>query len=150
MKGVLKWGALLLGPPLVGLFIGSMVMIAYPNSLKIGAFQCPDDKPDAFVVRYSVTTSDGTGTNWTLYCMSERGETEEIGTWLPLLAICAVPVAALYLLVLLGLLRRLVRGISGGGSDPPSDLTGMYLTPEQLVAPRTSTVDPFASPPPFE
>ena len=137
-----KWFFLLLGPLLLGLFLGVMTMVAYPNSLKVGAFLCPDDKPDAFVVRYSVSTSDGgTGTNWTLYCMSERGETEEIGTWLPLLAICAIPVTALYVLVLLGLARRLIRGISGDGSDPPSGVTGTQLTPEQLMAQQSPPLE---------
>jgi len=133
-----------LGPLLLGLFLGVMTMVAYPNSLKLGAVFCPDDKPDAFVVRYSVSTSDGTGTNWTLYCMSERGETEEIGTWLPLLAVCAVPVAALYALVLFGLVRRLVRGITGSGTPPPTDPMGTFLTPDQVMAQQGS------EPPPFE
>ncbi|HYF45483.1 MAG TPA: hypothetical protein VD926_04685 [Acidimicrobiales bacterium] len=125
-----------LGPLLLGLFLGVMTMVAYPSSLKVGAFLCPEDKPDAFVVRYSVSTSDGTGTNWTLYCMSERGETEEIGTWLPLLAVCAIPVGALYALVLLGLVRRLVRGMTGSGTPPPNDPTGTFLTPDQVMAPQ--------------
>jgi hypothetical protein len=142
------WKVLLvaLGPLLLGLFLGVMTMVAYPNSLRLGGFLCPDDKPDVFVVRYSVSTSDGTGTNWTLYCMSERGETEEIGTWLPLLAVCAVPTAALYALVLLGLVRRLVRGITGSGAPLPSDPTGTFLTPDQVLTPQGSP----PTPPPFE
>ena len=151
-----KWFFLLLGPLLLGLFIGVMVMVAYPNSLRVGAFLCPDDKPDAFVVRYSVTTSDGTGTNWTLYCMSERGETEEVGTWLPMLVVCGIAVATLYVVILLFALWRLIRGIGGGGGGPPSDMTGISPTPEQVLAQRGESFDPFdrpadppTTPPPF-
>ena len=140
-----KWLFLLLGPLLLGLFIGVMVMVIHPNSLEVGAFLCPDDKPDAFVVRYSVSTSDGTGTNWTLYCMSERGETEEIGTWLPLLAICGITVATCYAFVLLFAVWRLIKGV-GGGDDPPSDASGVLLTPEQVMAQRGESFDPFARP----
>jgi hypothetical protein len=136
-----KWSFLLLGPLLLGLFIGVMVMVAYPKSLEVGSFLCPDDKPDAFVVRYSVTTSDGgTGTNWTLYCMSDRGETEEIGTWLPLLVVVGIAVGTCYAVVLLFLAWRLIRGIGG---DP----TVTDLTPEQVLVTRGESFDAFARPP---
>jgi hypothetical protein len=146
---LVKWFLVLVVPGLVGLFIGVMLMVAYPNALKVGASQCPDDKPDAFVVRYTVSTSDGEGTNFTLFCMSDRGETEEIGTWLPLLVLCAYTTIPLYVLVLFALLRRLVRAITGGGgSDPPGDGAGIvYRSPGQGDQPP----DPFAGlaqPPP--
>jgi hypothetical protein len=135
-----KWFFILLGPLLLGLFIGVMVMVIYPNSLKLAGFLCPDDKPDAFVVRYTVSTSDGTGTNWTLYCMSERGETEEIGTWLPLLVVCGVAVATVYAFAFVLLIRRMIRGI--GGDPTPAE-----LTPEVVLAQRGESFDPFAKPP---
>lgn len=124
-----KWFFLLLGPALLGLFIGLMLMVAYPSSLKAAAFLCPDDKPDVFVVRYTVDTSDGQGTNFTLYCMSDRGETEEIGTWLPLLVVCGICVAVLYGFVLLLIGWRLVKGISGGASPPTEAFAGVQQPP---------------------
>ena len=139
-----KWFFILLGPLLLGLFIGVMVMVIYPNSLKLAGFLCPDDKPDTFVVRYTTTTSDGgTGTNWTLFCMSERGETEEIGTWLPLLVVCGVAVAVAYGFAFLLLIRRMVRGIGGDDEPPPSD---PLLAAEQALAQRGESFDPFARP----
>jgi hypothetical protein len=139
-----KWFFLLLGPLLLGLFIGVMLMVAYPNILKLGASMCPDEKPDAFVVRYTVSTSDGTGTNFTLYCMSERGEIEEVGTWLPLLVVCGYVVAGLYAVVFLFVVIGMVRRISGGGSDPPTDGANVYLRPDPVVG------QPAPAPPPFE
>jgi hypothetical protein len=136
-----KWLLVLVVPGLVGLFIGVMLMVAYPNALKVGASLCPDDKPDAFVVRYTVSTSDGQGTNFTVFCMSERGETEEIGTWLPLLILCAYTTLPLYVLVLVALLRRLVRAITGGGSDPPGAGAGVLHHPP---GPAGAAPDPFA------
>lgn len=138
-----KWFFLLLGPALLALFIAVMLMVAYPSSLKLGApTLCPDDKPDAFVVRYNVQTSDGTGTNFTLVCMSERGEVEEIGTWEPLLYLFLVTAAIVYGLIFLlwfiGLVRRLLRG----GSDPPGDPSGpLVMSSDQVLGPQAE--DPF-------
>ena len=130
-----KWFLLLLGPALLALFIAVMLMVAYPNALKLAAPSlCPDDKPDAFVVRYDVQTSDGTGTNFTLFCMSERGEIEEIGTWEPLLILFVLVAALVYGLLILfwliGIVRRLARGRTGPppGPDP-------VPSPEPVVAP---------------
>jgi hypothetical protein len=133
----LKVLAFLLGPALVALFIAVMLMVAYPNALRLGApMLCPDDKPDAFVVRYTVQTSDGTGTNFTLFCLSERGEPEEVGTWEPLFLLTGFVAAVVYgfavVLWLLAVLRR-------RGRDPgPPDAAD----PSAYEAPTTGE-DPF-------
>jgi hypothetical protein len=62
-----------------------VALAAVPGSLRpTGEVLCPDDKPDVHVVQYSETTSEGTGTSWTIVCMDERGAVEEVGSWAPL------------------------------------------------------------------
>ena len=120
-----KWFFLLLGPLLLGAFIGMMLTVIYPNSMKVASFLCPEDKPDTFIVSYTTTTSDGTGTSFTLFCMSERGEAREIGTWRPMLVVIAITVAVAYAVLLLFVLWRVVRRLARGG-DPD---TGVPLSP---------------------
>jgi hypothetical protein len=68
----------------VSAFTASMLMVIYPGSFKLTApLLCPADQPDPFVVRYTYQTSDGTSTNFTLFCMGERGQFTEVGTWAP-------------------------------------------------------------------
>lgn len=114
-----KWFFLLLGPLLLGAFIGMMITVIYPNSMKAASYLCPEDKPDTFIISYTTTSSDGgTGTSFTLYCMSERGEVRELGTWRPMLVVIGIACAVLYGLVLLLVLRGLVKRITGGGQPP--------------------------------
>jgi hypothetical protein len=122
MSGCLKGILLLVIPFFVALFLAVMLMVIYPNSLKAAAFMCPDDRPDTFVVRYDVATSDGTGTNWTLMCMSEQGEIYEVGTWKPLLVLLGIVSAVVYGFVLLLVLLRLVRGIDSDLDSPDAGL----------------------------
>ncbi len=141
-----KWFFILLGPALLALFIAVMLMVAYPNALKLAApTLCADDKPDAFVVRYDVQTSDGTGTNFTLFCMSERGEIEEIGTWEPLLFLFLLVAAMLYASIILMWSVRLVRrALRGGDPDPPLGLGApepVVMTADQILGPQAQ--DPF-------
>ena len=116
-----KWFFILLGPLLLGAFIGLMLTVIYPSSMKVASFLCPEDKPDTFIVSYTTTTSDGTGTSFTLFCMSERGEVREIGTWRPMLVVVAITVAVSYglmlLLVLWGAIRRIGRSPDDGSAE---------------------------------
>jgi len=120
---VKRRGKLLLllgGPALLALFIALMLMVAYPNALKLGApFLCADDRPDAFVVRYDVQTSDGTGTNFTLICMSERGEIDEVGTWKPLLVLYAFVTALVFGALIVRWLIGVIRGAGSTAGPPP-------------------------------
>ena len=120
-----KWFFLLLGPLLLGAFIGMMVTVLYPKSMNVAAFLCPEDKPDTYVVSYTTTTSDGTGTSFTLFCMSERGEVYELGTWRPMLVIILITVGVTYAILLLFVIWGLIRRI-GRGSDPDA---GVPLNP---------------------
>lgn len=70
----------------VTLSIPWAVLGIYPGALRpTGAVLCPDDKPTARVVEYSEPTPDGaTASNATLFCLGERGDLTEVGTWRPL------------------------------------------------------------------
>jgi hypothetical protein len=109
-----KWFLLLVGPFLLGAFMGLMVSVIYPRSMGVAAYLCPDDKPDSFVVSYTTSSGGESGTSFTLFCMSERGEVYELGTWRPMLVIMGITIAVAYGIVLLfviwGLIRRLRRG----------------------------------------
>jgi len=113
-----KWFFILLGPLLLGAFIGLMLTVIYPSSMKVASFLCPEDKPDTFIVSYTTTTSDGTGTSFTVFCMSERGEVREIGTWRPMLVVIGITVAVTYGIALLLFLWGAIRRIGRGGPSP--------------------------------
>ena len=101
----------------LGLAVGLLVvmslgLVVYPGALKLTApVLCPDDQPDAFVVRTTVEDAEGPSTNFTLFCMGQRGQFTEVGTWRPLLLLFAGSYAALVVLggVGLGVLRVLRR-----------------------------------------
>lgn len=106
----------------VAAFIALMLMVIYPGSLKVTApILCPDDRPDPVVVRYDVQTSDGTGTNFTLFCLSDRGEFVEVGTWEPLGLLFLFVGVGMVGAVLLWMAVGLIRGSSsaGSGAGPP-------------------------------
>jgi hypothetical protein len=118
MPRVLKIVLLLTGVVGVAAFVASMLMVIFPGSLKATApILCPDDRPDPFVVRYDVQTSDGTGTNFTLFCMSDRGDFYEVGTWEPLGLMFLFVAAGMVGGVLLWTAVGLIRGSSRAG--PP-------------------------------
>lgn len=127
-------------PLAIALFVGMMLTVIYPNSMTLASgWLCPEDKPDAFVVRYNVQTSDGTGTNFTLFCLSERGEPEEVGTWIPMLTVMAASAVAFFVLIialkLIGMLRRL-----GKDDGPP-----VPDQPEPVMGSPPPDGDPFAA-----
>lgn len=64
--------------------VASVGIAIWPGSMKLTApVLCPSEQPDAHVVRTTTTTSDGTSTSFSLFCMGERGDFIEIGTWEP-------------------------------------------------------------------
>lgn len=75
---------------LVGATVPAIVIVAvggaiYPGALKLTAPQlCPDDQPDPFVIRTTTQDSEGTSTNFSLFCMGERGDFSEAGSWRPI------------------------------------------------------------------
>jgi hypothetical protein len=118
----------------------SLLIAIYPGSLKWTApVLCPADQPDAFVVRYHTQTSDGTGTNFTLFCMDGRGHVTEAGSWRPLgvllAGVSAVLLGAALLLTVLAAVRRAGRarepspGGFGGPGGPPGPAPGTAPAP---------------------
>jgi hypothetical protein len=104
----------------VSVFTATMLMVAYPGAFEWTApVLCPEDKPDAFVVHYNVQTSDGNGTNFTMFCMGRNGQFTEVGTWRPL-AILTVGVAGgvVVLVALFWLGSRGARSPRAGGERP--------------------------------
>jgi hypothetical protein len=99
----------------------SIGTVVYPGSLRWTApVLCPGDQPDAFVVRTTTTDSEGTSTSFSLFCMGDRGEFTEAGSWRPLGVLFLYTYGALLALLALLFLpvvrrgrrrRRLDRGI---------------------------------------
>lgn len=74
----------------LGLMVGVVVVLSigtvvYPGSFKWTApLLCPDGQPDAYVIRTTTSDSDGSSTNFSLFCMGDRGDFTEVGSWRPL------------------------------------------------------------------
>lgn len=109
--GCLVSGLITLG---IALFVASMmtVIIAvaiWPGEAKLTApLLCPDDQPDAFVVADTTQVQPGESTtNFTMYCMGERGDVTDRGFALPFAVLTAFHLGLLVLLV--GVLS--VRGV---------------------------------------
>jgi hypothetical protein len=108
-------------------FVVLMGSLIYPGAMKWTAGSvCPEDKPDTVVVRDTYQTEPGeTSTNFTLYCIGPRGETEDVGFAKPVgvLILWAAGLAGIVILALFafGTLRRLLTGGGGGGGGADSD-----------------------------
>lgn len=99
----------------------SVGTVIYPGSLRWTApVLCPDDQSDAFVVRTTVSDSEGTSTSFSLFCMGARGDFSEAGSWRPLGVLFLYAYGAMLLLLALLFLpsvrgrrkrRRVERGI---------------------------------------
>jgi len=87
--------------------VSSVGTAIWPGAMKLTApVLCPSEQPDPFVVRTTTTSSDGTSTSFSLFCMGERGDFTEIGTWEPLGLLFLYTWAAFAALTLLLVLRR--------------------------------------------
>lgn len=85
MKRLLVIGVFLLGATVPAIVIVAVGGVIFPGAMKWTAPQlCPDDQPDAFVIRTTTQDSEGTSTNFSLFCMGERGDFSEAGSWRPL------------------------------------------------------------------
>lgn len=84
MKRVLALGAVLLALAGVAALVTLLSIPLYPGAMKWTASSlCPADQPDPFVVRTEHTDSEGTSYNFSLFCMGERGDYEEVGVAAP-------------------------------------------------------------------
>lgn len=97
----------------------------WPGEAKLTApLLCPDDQPDAFVVAdtYSVRPGE-TSTNFTLYCMGERGQHTEVGFFVPFVLLTLLHGAIILGLVLLlagrGAMKRRDQGGEVDLTPPP-------------------------------
>lgn len=106
--------------------VSSVGMAIWPGAMKLTApVLCPSEQPDPFVVRTTTTTSDGTSTSFSLFCMGERGDFSEVGTWEPLALLFLYTWGALVALTLLLVLRigwrrrRRSRALGAPDSTPP-------------------------------
>ena len=138
---------------LVG-FLVLMGSLVYPGALKWTAGSvCPDDKPDSVVVRDTYSPQPGeTTTNFTLYCMGPRGETEDAGFGKPVgllilwgVALACVPVVGLWLI---GTVRRLV-GRGGDGGDPGDGGGPLSTTTPDPVGTVAAPIDDYGGQPPL-
>jgi hypothetical protein len=85
VKRALVVGAVVGGMAIVVIIVESLGTVIYPGSLRWTApVLCPADQPDSYVVRTTVQDSEGTSTSFSLFCMGERGDFSEAGSWRPL------------------------------------------------------------------
>jgi hypothetical protein len=79
--------------------VSILTSVIWPGQAKLLApVFCDDARPDAFVVSDTYHDSDGTSTNFTLYCVGPRGEHEDVGWLYPFLGIVVMNSAALLVL----------------------------------------------------
>lgn len=92
----------------IGIWPGEMTLTS--------GWLCPDDQTDAFVVTDTFQTHEGTSTNFTMYCMGDRGQITNVGFFRPA-AILTLFHGALFVgLALLVLILRRLRSTTLG--DP--------------------------------
>jgi hypothetical protein len=127
----------------VGVIGSCVITIAiWPGQLKLLApVFCSDEQSDAFVVADTYSPRPGeTVTNFSLYCMGERGDSTDQGFLFPFLLISVVNGIAIFAIVLvlgaLSLLRKRARA-PGAGVDS--------TVPEEAAPPGTPAPPPSGS-----
>jgi hypothetical protein len=114
--------ALLLAFAFIGVVGSCLITIGiWPGQLKLLApVICSDEQPDAFVVSDTYSPQPGeTVTNFSLYCMGERGDATDHGFAKPFLMISVVNGVAIFaLLTLIGLLIGAGRRRRRHAADP--------------------------------
>ena len=122
----------------------------WPGEAKLTApLLCPDDQPDAFVVSDTYSVQPGeTTTNFTLYCMGERGQHTEVGFFLPFLLLTLLHGAIIIGLVMLFAGRSAFRRRRQGPEpalEPPPPAPVALQVPDVLQVPQPAPPPP---PPP--
>ncbi|QXC60809.1 hypothetical protein KSP35_21200 [Aquihabitans sp. G128] len=119
MSGLQAFGPKARAVTIVGalvVLVGSMALftllftLIWPGEARyVAELRCDDAHPEAVVVQDTQQTSDGTSTDFTVYCVSPDGDAIDQG-WAPsFLALWALHTAAAGVLVALGLVRRRAR-----------------------------------------
>lgn len=82
-----------------------VAVVLWPGEAKLTApLFCSPPATEPMVVSDTFHDSEGTSTNYTLYCVGERGVLTDEGSVLPMLALVAAHALILTVLVLLGAL----------------------------------------------
>lgn len=148
--------ALLFAFAFVGVIGSCLITIGiWPGQIKLLApVLCSDAQPDAFVVADTYNPSPGeTVTNFTLYCMGERGDATDQGFLVPFLLISVVNGLTIFALVfMVGALlrarrrtrpRRVDSAASSGSSDGSDSSEFSAPTGTRSAPPSGSTAGPF-------
>ena len=107
MRRAVWSGVALLVLGVAAITVSSVGIAIWPGAMKLTApVLCPSEQPDPFVVRTTTTDSEGTSTSFSLFCMGERGDFSEAGSWKPLGLLFLYTWAALVALTLLLVGRR--------------------------------------------
>ena len=115
LGAVLLIGVLLFTSLMVTIVVS---MAIWPGEAKLTApVFCDEARPDAYVVRDTYNVRPGeTSMNFTLYCLGERGDFEEVGWMAPTLVLWAghtvVLLALVILAIVLARMRRSRRAIN--------------------------------------
>lgn len=108
----------------------------WPGEMKLTApILCPDEKPDPYVVSDTYSPQPGeSSTTYTLYCVGERGDFEDVGVFRPMALLtlfhAGLWLAIPFVLAPIAMIRRRARqGVGGeatvkdrpGGDTSPPD-----------------------------
>ena len=126
-------GVLALG--VAAITVVSVGIAIWPGSMKLTApVLCPTDQADPFVVRTTTSDSEGTSTSFSLFCMGDRGDFTEVGSWEPygllfLYTWAAFMVLSALLVVRIGWRRRRRARAAATEPDPASTLDTGPVSP---------------------
>lgn len=98
----LLWAGLGLGIIVFCAVIGTIIMMTiWPGEAKLTApLFCSDDRPQALVVRDTYSNGTGeTAINFTLYCIGDRGNFENVGWFKPMAVLSLVHFGLLVIVV---------------------------------------------------
>lgn len=116
----------------------------WPGEMKLVApLVCPSDQPDAFVVSDTYKPTPGeTTTNFTLYCVGERGDFTEAGMFEPLLLLTVLHALILLAIVaLFAIPRILARRFAPAAADSTAPASAMATPgPAEKPVPQSPIV----------
>jgi hypothetical protein len=128
MRRALWGGVALLVLGVAAVTVVSVGIAIWPGSMKLTApVLCPAEQPDPFVVRTTTSDSEGTSTSFSLFCMGDRGDFTEVGTWEPygllfLYTWAAFVALALLIIARVRWRRRRRAGATPAAPDPAAPL----------------------------
>lgn len=109
-----------------GVMTTVLVTVAiWPGEMKLtGPLLCPEARTDVFVVSDTYSARPGeTSTTFTMYCMGERGDVEDMGSFRPMAILTAVHTVLIVALALfLGIVFKLLRLVRRADRPPDSSV----------------------------